>query len=75
MEVVDDPVVQVVAWFVQFLDKVVDTPVVVQFLDKVADVPVVQVVDCRAENCGDSAVAVLGQGGRRPLLRTTGARS
>ena len=28
--------------FVQFLDKVVDTPVVVQFFDKVADVPVVQ---------------------------------
>ena len=29
--------------FVQFLDKVVDTPTVVQFFDKVADVPVVQV--------------------------------
>ena len=33
---------QVVAGVVQFLDKVVDTPVVVQFFDKVADVPVVQ---------------------------------
>ena len=31
MEVVDDPVVQVVAGFVQFLDKVVDTPVVSVF--------------------------------------------
>ena len=38
-------------------------PVVVQFFDKVADVPVVQVVVCRAENCEDSAVAVLRQGG------------
>ena len=27
-------------WLVQFLDKVVETPVVVQFFDKVADVPV-----------------------------------
>ena len=30
--------------FVQFLDKVVDTPDVAQFFDKVADVPFVQVV-------------------------------
>ena len=30
--------------FVQFFDKVVDTPVVVQFFDKVADVLVVQVL-------------------------------
>ena len=34
VEVVDDPVVQVVAGVVQFLDKVVDTPVVVQFLTR-----------------------------------------
>ena len=40
--------------FVQFLDKVVDTPVVVHFFDKVADVPVVQAWrwSRRAENCG-----------------------
>ena len=40
--------------FVQFLDKVVDTPVVVQFFDKVADVPVVLAWrwSRRAENCG-----------------------
>ena len=38
----------------QFLDKVVDVPVVVQFFDKVADVPVVQARrwSRRAENCG-----------------------
>ena len=29
-------------WVVQFLDKVVDMPVVVQRVDKVVDVPVVQ---------------------------------
>ena len=40
--------------FDQFLDKVVDTPVVVQFFDKVADVPVVLAWrwSRRAENCG-----------------------
>ena len=40
--------------FVQFLEKVVDTAVVVQFFDKVADVPVVQAWrwSRRAENCG-----------------------
>ena len=31
--------------FVQFLDKVVDMPVVVQFFEMVVDVPVVQIVD------------------------------
>ena len=31
-------------WVVQFLDKVVDMPVVVQRVDKVVDVPVVQVL-------------------------------
>ena len=60
--------------FVQFLDKVVDMPVVVQFFDKVADVPVVQVVGCRAENCGDSAVAVLDKVLTCPLV-ASGARS
>ena len=40
--------------FVQFLDKVVNMPVVVQIFDKVVDVPVVQarrLSEC-AENCG-----------------------
>ena len=40
--------------FVQFLDKVVDMPVVGQIFDKAADVPVVQARrwSRRAENCG-----------------------
>ena len=50
---------------VQLLDKAADMPALsslgfVQFLDTVIDLPVVvQVVGCRAENCGSSAVAVL----------------
>ena len=41
----------------------------VQFLDTVVDLPVVvQVVGCRAENRGNSAVAVLGQGGDMPVV-------
>ena len=51
--------------FVQFLDKVVATPVVVQIFDKVADVLLCRcsevVQTCRKLWC--SAVAVLGQGG------------
>ena len=42
---VDDPVVQVVAWFVQFLDKFVNMPVVVQIFDTVAL--------CRLGRCPD----------------------
>ena len=62
--VVDVPVVQVVDVGVQFLDTVVDLPVVVQ------------VVALWSRQCSpwSSAVAVLGQGGDMPVVSTTGAR-